>query len=155
MKFLRDDYSAIKRIILLLLGLPIECQGFNARASNWAIQREQIELATTSLMIDIVAQGNNPMESVGSKEPASIDQVDSKLGVKQSKIAYSSLNISVTTQIFYWREKFLIRLERIVVIYDRKNTSVIIAQVNQLWTFYNQVSMAFQTVSLKVLDNVC
>ncbi len=91
--------------------------------------------ATTAFMTEFYAQGNIPVVSACSKDPVSIGQVDARLGVSQSNIAYTSLNISVETQISYLKEKFLTGLERIAVIYDRKNTSSIITQVNPLVDF--------------------
>ncbi|PAJ75209.1 hypothetical protein CJF42_06045 [Pseudoalteromonas sp. NBT06-2] len=88
--------------------------------------------STTAFMFDYYSTGKLPVVSVCSKDPVSLYQVDGKIGMSQSNIAYTSLNIDVSTQIDYFKEKFLIGLSRIAIIYDINNPSSIQTQVSPL-----------------------
>ncbi len=80
----------------------------------------------------IYAQGAVPVVSACSKDPYSIGLVDEAIGMSQHNIAYTSLNISVETQVSYLKEKFLEGLNKIAVIYDTANSSSMITQVDPL-----------------------
>lgn len=88
--------------------------------------------SATAFMTQSYSHGNIPVVTACSKDPVSIGQVDPAIGMSQNNIAYTSLNISVETQVSYLKEKFMTGLKRIAVIYDRNNKSSIITQVNPL-----------------------
>lgn len=94
--------------------------------------------ATTALMSEVYHQGLIPVVSACSKDPVSIGQVDAEIGMSESNIAYTSLNIDVATQVSYLKEKFLTNLQQIAVIYDQNNPSSIITQVKPLVEYLSQ-----------------
>jgi putative ABC transport system substrate-binding protein len=88
--------------------------------------------STTSLLTRVYSNGVIPVVSVCSKDPVSMGQVDPLLGISNNNIAYTSLNINVSTQIAYFKEKFLSKLAHIAVIYDQNNPSSYVTQVKPL-----------------------
>lgn len=88
--------------------------------------------ATTAFISDHYAGGRIPVVTSCSKDPVSMNLVDPDIGMSQNNIAYTSLNISVSTQVAYLKEKFLKDLTKIAVIYDRDNPSSILTQVRPL-----------------------
>lgn len=100
--------------------------------------------------------GQVPVVTACSKDPFSIGQVDEQIGMSQHNIAYTSLNISVETQISYLKEKFLKGLGKIAVIYDIANTSSIITQVEPLAAYLEEgeqgIELARIAVDMSSLD---
>lgn len=88
--------------------------------------------ATTAFMTEYYKNGAIPVVSACSKDPVAMNQIDADVGMSQHNIAYTSLNISVETQVAYLKEKFLSGLNLIAIIYDRNNPSSIRTQVNPL-----------------------
>ncbi|OUS30280.1 hypothetical protein A9Q99_07350 [Gammaproteobacteria bacterium 45_16_T64] len=88
--------------------------------------------ATTAFLSEFYAGGNLPVVTSCSKDPVSMNLIDPTVGMSQNNIAYTSLNISVSTQVSYLKEKFLTDLHHIAVIFDRNNPSSILTQVKPL-----------------------
>ena len=109
-----------------------------ARAMIKTAERNDIDLIysmgseTTAFMSKYYHKGKLPVVTVCNKDPISIGQVKQKLGISQTNIAYTSLNLDVSTQVAYFKEKFLPDLKHIAVIYHKHNSSSIVTQVEPL-----------------------
>ncbi|MCJ8273346.1 MAG: hypothetical protein MJK04_28590, partial [Psychrosphaera sp.] len=87
---------------------------------------------STTFISHYYAKGAVPVVSVCAKDPVPLGLVDANIGMSQTNIAYTSLNIDVSTQIAYFKGKFLRNLSRIAVIYDINNPSSVKTQVTPL-----------------------
>ncbi|CAM3659542.1 hypothetical protein VA7868_00360 [Vibrio aerogenes CECT 7868] len=85
--------------------------------------------AATRLLTKNYQYGSIPVITVCSKNPVAMGLIPSARKVSGNHIAYTSLNIDISTQIEYLKQKFLPRLRRIAVIYHGKNSSSIQTQV--------------------------
>lgn len=106
--------------------------------------------AVTEYMTHSYANGRIPVVTACSKDPFSIGQVDRNIGMSQNNIAYTSLNISVETQVSYLKEQFLFDLKKIAVIYDQDNTSSIITQVQPLDEYLKHDTHGIELEKIKV-----
>lgn len=101
---------------------------------EWA-QLKQFDLIFSmgSKATDFVSRnykdGAIPVVSACSKDPIAMGYVDPLLMKSQNNIAYTSLNISVDTQLAYIKSKFLSDLTDLAIIYDTNNTSSVVTQV--------------------------
>ncbi|MCY7295755.1 hypothetical protein [Alteromonas sp. a30] len=133
-------------------------QGQESQADNMIKQAERsgVELifsvgsAVTEYMTQTYSDGSIPVVTACSKDPYSIGQVDPAIGMSQNNIAYTSLNISVETQVSYLKEQFLYHLKKIVVIYDQANTSSIITQVKPLENYLKNDEFGIELDKIKV-----
>jgi len=109
--------------------------------------------STTQFLTQYYSLGNIPVVSVCSKDPISMGQIDPLLGISNNNIAYTSLNINVSTQIAYFKQRFLSELARIAVIYDQNNTSSYVTQVKPLIEYLqkndNEITLKLIKVDLE------
>ena len=136
-------------------------QGNEEQASSMikTAERNNIDLiysmgsSTTQFLTQYYSLGDIPVVSVCSKDPISMGQVDPLLGISNNNIAYTSLNINVSTQIAYFKQRFLSKLAHIAVIYDQNNTSSYVTQVKPLIEYLqkndNQITLKLIKVDLE------
>lgn len=105
---------------------------------------------TTKLLSKKYRYGSIPVVTACSKDPVSMGLITSERENQSTNIAYTSLNISVATQVSYIQEKYFTQLKRIAVIYDKNNQSSIITQVTPLKNHLNNNVKSIQFYPIEV-----
>lgn len=87
-----------------------------------------------------------------SKDPIGLKQVSAATRKSGTRIAYTSLNIEVDTQVNYIKEKFINNLKKIAVLYDIGNVSSVQTQVQPLQDYLRDKPVKVIPIAVNLAD---
>lgn len=98
-------------------------------------------------------RGLLPVVTACSKDPVGLKQVSAVTRKSGTRIAYTSLNIEVDTQVNYIKEKFIDNLKKIAVLYDTGNVSSVLTQVQPLRDYLHNRPVDVIPIAVQLAGN--